>query len=53
MPENGLVRIITRYDFSIMMWFKVIFGFIAGMGLTITWMNALIIWEYFEIILLS
>ncbi len=69
MPESGLVRIITRRDFSIMVLIKVIFynalyyfieylekrdnylcgavlGLIAGMGMTITWMNALAIWEY-------
>ncbi len=65
-PESGLVRIITRYDFSIMVLIKVIFytalyffieylekrdnylcgavlGLIAGMGMTITWLNALTI----------
>ncbi len=68
MPESGLVRIITRYDFSIMVLIKVIFytalyffieylekrdnylcgailGLIAGMGMTITWLNALTIWD--------
>ncbi len=66
MLESGLVRIITRYDFSIMVLIKVIFftalyflieylekrdnylcgavlGLVAGMGMTITWLNALII----------
>lgn len=68
MPESGLVRIITRYDFSIMVFIKVIFytalyflieylekrdnylcgailGLVAGMGMTVTWLNALTIWE--------
>ena len=68
MPESGLVRIITRYDFSIMVLIKLIFysalyflieylekrdnylcgavlGLVAGMGMTITWLNALSIWE--------
>lgn len=68
LPEGGLVRIITRYDFSIMVLIKVIFyialyfligylekrdnylcgailGLVAGMGMTVTWMNALIIWD--------
>lgn len=68
MPESGLVRIITRYDFSIMVFIKVIFytalyffieylekrdnylcgavlGIVAGMGMTITWLNALVIWD--------
>ncbi len=68
MPESGLIRIITRYDFSIMVLIKVIFyaalyffiqylekrdnylcgavlGLIAGMGMTITWLNALTIWD--------
>lgn len=70
MPESGLVRIITRYDFSIMVLIKVIFfvalyffieylerdnylcgavlGLVAGMGMTIHWMNALTIWEYLK-----
>ena len=69
MPESGLVRIITRYDFSIMLLIKVIFftalyflieylekkdnylcgailGLVTGMGMTVTWMNALVIIEY-------
>lgn len=69
MPESGLVMIITRYDFSIMVFIKVIFytalyffveylekrdnylcgailGLIAGMGMTVTWMNALTILEF-------
>jgi uncharacterized membrane protein (GlpM family) len=68
MPESGLVRIITRYDFSIMVLIKVFFfialyflteylekranyvcgavsGLVAGMGIIVTWMNALIIFE--------
>jgi hypothetical protein len=68
MPESGLVRMITRYDFSIMLFIKVIFftglyflieylekrdnylcgailGLVAGMGMTVTWMNALVILE--------
>src|SRR4030067_3571274 len=68
MPESGLIRIITRYDFSVMVLIKVIFytalyffieylemrdnylcgavlGLIAGMGMTVTWMNALAILE--------
>ena len=68
LPESGLIRIITRYDFSIMVFVKVIFytalyffieylekrdnylcgavlGLIAGMGMTVTWMNALVIWD--------
>ena len=68
MPESGLVRIITRYDFSIMVFLKMIFytalyflieylekrdnyfcgavlGLVAGMGMTVTWMNALVIWD--------
>ena len=68
MPESGLIRMITRYDFSIMVLIKVIFytalyffieylekrdnylcgavlGLVAGMGMTITWLNALTIWE--------
>jgi hypothetical protein len=71
MPESGLVRIITRYDFSIMVFIKVIFftalyffiqylekrdnylcgavlGLVAGMGMTITWLNALTIFEYLK-----
>ncbi len=71
MPESGLVRIITRYDFSIMVLIKVIFytalyffiehlekrdnylcgailGLVAGMGMTITWLNALTIWEFLK-----
>jgi len=66
MLESGLVRIITRNDFSIMVLIKVIFftalyflikylekrdnylcgvvlGLVAGMGMTVTWMNALTI----------
>jgi len=66
MPESGLIRMITRYDFSIMVLIKVIFytalyffieylekrdnylcgavlGLVAGMGMTITWLNALTI----------
>ena len=67
MPESGLIRIITRYDFRIMLLMKVVFftalyflivflekrdnnylcgailGLIAGMGMTVTWMNALAI----------
>ncbi|KAB2946432.1 MAG: hypothetical protein OI860_00200 (plasmid) [Candidatus Methanoperedens sp.] len=69
MPESGLVRVITRYNFSIMLLIKVIFypalyffieylekrdnylcgavlGLVAGMGMTVTWMNALAIMEY-------
>jgi len=69
MPESGLVRVITRYDFRVMLLIKVIFypalyffieylekrdnylcgavlGFVAGMGMTVTWMNALVILEY-------
>ena len=68
MPESGLVRIITRYDFSIMLFIKMIFyaalylfieylekrdnylcgavlGLVVGMGMTITWMNAIAILE--------
>jgi hypothetical protein len=68
MPESGLVRIITRYNFNIMVLIKVIFftalyflieylekrdnylcgavlGLVAGMGITITWLNALIIFN--------
>ena len=68
LPESGLIRIVTRYDFSIMVLMKVIFytalyflivflekrdnylcaavlGLIAGMGMTITWMNTLVILE--------
>lgn len=69
--ESGLIRIITRYDFSILVFIKVIFytalyffieylekrdnylcgavlGLIAGIGMTITWLNALTIWEYLK-----
>ncbi len=69
MPESGLIRIITRYDFSIMIFIKVIFytafyflieylekrdnylcaavlGLVIGMGMTVTYMNALTILEY-------
>jgi hypothetical protein len=70
LPESGLIRIITRDDFSIMVLVKVIFfialyflimflekrgnnylcgailGLVAGMGMTVTWMNALAILEY-------
>ncbi len=69
LPESGLIRIVTRYDFSIMIFIKVIFytalyflivflekrdnnylcgavlGLVTGMGMTITWMNALVIME--------
>ncbi len=68
MPESGLISVITRYDFSIMVLMKVIFytalyflteylekrdnylcgavlGLVAGMGMTITWLNALTIFE--------
>ncbi len=69
LPESGLIRIVTRYDFSIMILIKVIFytalyflivflekrdnnylcgavlGLVTGMGMTITWMNALVIME--------
>ena len=68
LPESGLIRIVTRYDFSIMVLIKVIFytalyflivflekrddylcaallGLVAGMGMTITWMNTLVILE--------
>ncbi len=68
LPESGLIRIATRYDFSIMVLMKVIFytalyflivflekrddylcaallGLVAGMGMTITWMNTLVILE--------
>ncbi len=68
LPESGLIRIVTRYDFSIMIVIKVIFytalyffililekrdnyicgavlGLVAGMGMTITWTNALVILE--------
>ena len=71
MPESGLIRIITRYDFSLMVLMKVIFynalyffieylekrdnylcgailGLVAGMGLTITWLNALTVLEYLK-----
>ncbi len=71
LPESGLVRIITRYDFSIMVLIKVIFfaalyffieylekrdnylcgavlGLIAGMEMTVTWMNALTILEHLK-----
>lgn len=71
LPESGLIRIITRYDFSIMFLMKVIFytvlyffieylekrdnyicgavlGLIAGMGMTITWLNCLTILEYLK-----
>ncbi len=71
-PESGLVRIITRYEFNIMVLMKVIFfialylfivflekrennylcgailGLVAGMGMTITWLNALTIFEYLK-----
>jgi len=70
-PESGLIRIITRYDFSIMVLMKVIsyialyffieylekrdnylcgavLGLVAGMGMTITWLNALTIWEFLK-----
>jgi uncharacterized BrkB/YihY/UPF0761 family membrane protein len=69
--ESGLIRIITRYDFSIMVFIKVIFfialyflieylekrdnylcgavlGLIAGMGMSVTWMNALNVIEYLK-----
>lgn len=72
MSESGFVRIITRYDFSIMVLIKVVFyialylfieylekrdnylcgavlGLIAGMGMTITWLNALTIFENLKI----
>lgn len=68
LPESGLIRIVTRYDFGIMVLMKVIFyialyflivflekrdnylcaavlGLVAGMGMTITWMNTLVILE--------
>jgi len=69
LPESGLIRIVTRYDFSILIFIKVIFytalyflivffekrdnnylcgavlGLVTGMGMTITWMNALVIME--------
>ncbi len=68
LPESGLIRIVTRHDFSIMILIKVIFytalyffigylekrdnylcgavlGLVAGMGMTVTWMNALVILE--------
>ncbi len=68
LPESGLIRIVTRYDFSIMVLMKVIFytalyflivflekrdnylcaavlGLVAGMGMTITCMNTLVILE--------
>jgi hypothetical protein len=68
MSESSLIRIITRYDFSIKVLIEVIFftalyffieyleerdnylcgavlGLVAGMGMTITWMNALTIWD--------
>jgi uncharacterized membrane protein (GlpM family) len=71
LSESGLVRIITHYDFGIMVIVKLIFygalyflieymekrdnylcgavlGLVAGMGMTITWMNALTIWEYLK-----
>jgi hypothetical protein len=70
-PESGFIRIITRFDFSIMVLMKVIFftalylliqylekrdnylcgavlGLVAGMGMTITWLNALIILDYLK-----
>lgn len=68
LPESGLIRIVTRYDFSIMILIKVIFytalyfiiiflekrdnylcaallGLVAGMGMTVTWINILAILE--------
>ncbi len=68
LPESGLIRIVTRYDYSFMVLMKVIFytalyffivflekrdnylcaavlGLVAGMGMTVTWMNALVILE--------
>ena len=68
LPESGLIRIVTRYDLSIMIFIKVIFytalyffivflekrdnylcgavlGLVAGMGMTITCLNALVILE--------
>ncbi len=68
LPESGLIRIVARYDFGIMVLMKVIFytalyffivflekrdnflcaailGLVAGMGMTVTWMNALVILE--------
>ncbi len=71
MSESGLIRIITRYDFSIMFLMKAIFytalyffieylekrdnylcgavlGLVAGMGMTIAWLNALTIWEFLK-----
>ncbi len=68
LPESGLIRIVTRYDYSFMVLMKVIFcialyffivflekrdnylcaallGLVAGMGMTITWMNTLVILE--------
>ncbi len=66
--EGGLIRIVTSYDFSIMIFIKVIFytalyfftvflekqdnylcgavlGLVAGMGMTVTWINILAILE--------
>jgi len=68
LAESGLIRIITRYDFSIMVLIKVVFytalyffieylekrdnylcgavlGLVVGMGITVTQMNALTIWN--------
>ncbi len=68
LSESGLIRIVTRYDYSFMVLMKVIFytalyffivflekwdnylcaavlGLVAGMGMTVTWMNALVILE--------